>query len=412
MKFLETYPAPIMANLQGLAKELADRLRPDSLLLLGSAARGELSWRLTNGTLEFFSDLEFLAVSASAPTSVQRRIVSDIAASWERRIANPNPLFHIDIITRKRSRLQTLPPIIFTYELKQNGRVLSGKDVREEVRAVSLDNLDFRNTNEILYKRLWAILLHLPKRFVLGKMSEGERVVAGYVLCRNALDITTVLLPHEGVLLPTYQQRVEYIAGNFGRLKLLQDFGADFPVFLRSCLQRRKDLDFASADISQLYHQTIGHLSRSLQVLLPDSATLPGIAQCSHEFFNEWPISRGEWYNLARMTAQQVRRQGPGQAIRWLNLPKKGWLTTGLWFAHKALVAWQLGNQVEAEDAMSESCNALTRLAGFNVDLQGDFPERWLRLRQDWGEFWRQYIRFGSGAYSHRFHMIMEWQRD
>ncbi len=52
----------IERQIEGIAERLT-AVQPEALLLLGSAARNELSYRLRpDGSVEFFSDLEFLLV--------------------------------------------------------------------------------------------------------------------------------------------------------------------------------------------------------------------------------------------------------------------------------------------------------------------------------------------------------------
>jgi hypothetical protein len=406
---------PIDDHISRVVRIIVDHSDVESLLLLGSAARGELSVRQDeNGTVELFSDYEFLAVTSTRPLRAQHKALHVKLAELEQQIANPNPLFHIDLIVRERARLRSFPLIIFTFELKQNALVLYGEDIRAEIPDVTLQNLDFHNTHEILYKRLWAILLHLPKRFVVGHASETEHRVTGYVLCRNALDLTTVLLPHEGVLLPTYAQRVAYLREHYSTLCLPQALGPEFPGFLQDCLDRRLDLDFARMDLRALYGTTLGCLERGLATLLPGSNTdLAALPQHARRIFNESPISRGEWYNLARLTLALTRQRGPFQALRWLRLPKKGWLTLGLLAMHKALLAWFTDEATQAEGYLAQAWDILHMLSVTPLPRpQGDFLQRWLALRVAWGEFWRQYIRLGGSSYAERFRHIMEWVRE
>lgn len=382
-----------------------------SLYLLGSTARDEASFlKHKDGTLELFSDYEFMAVVPNRPPRPIRRQLTQQLATIEQTFANPNPLFHIDLLIRERRRLRKLPPIIFTYELKQNARLVYGEDVRSEIPDVTLVNLDFRNTHEVLYKRLWAILLHLPKRFVLGEAREAERRVAGYVLCRNALDLTTVLLPHEGVLLPTYRRRVAHVREHYTALNLAATFGPDFPGFLQTCLDRRIDLDFSNVDLTAVYQTTTGALEQGITALLPPAAALDALPQHSRQIYNEWPISRGEWYNLARLTLAHARRHGPTRTRKWLHVPKKGWLTLGLLAMHKALLAWFAGQASSADGQLAESRHILETLSLLQLTApDAGFPIRWLDLRLQWAEFWRQYIRLGDTTYNARFQHILEW---
>lgn len=405
----------VESRVRQIVDALDTALDCQSIWLLGSTARGEASLlQHRDGSLELFSDIEVMAVVPKRPPHADRQRLTHQIAALEQNFRNPNPLFHIDILIREQRRLRKLPPIIFTYELKQNARLLHGEDVRDEIPDVTLANLDFHNTHEILYKRLWAILLHLPKRFVLGTASEAEHRVAGYVLCRNALDLTTVLLPHKGVLLPTYRQRVAYVRERYADLQLAQTFGPDFPDFLQACLNRRLDLDFTHVDLHERYQTTLDYLERGLIALLPPGAApIIELPKYSRRIFNEKPISRGEWYNLARLTLTLTRRHGPARAFKWLRLLKKGWLTLGLLSMHNALLAWFAGQTAVADDHLSEAANILETLSLVPTTAShADFTTRWLDLRLRWAEFWQQYLRMGDTTYTTRFQHILEWTQE
>jgi hypothetical protein len=405
----------IDSSLKKLTELLATLPKVESVLLLGSAARDELSFLChTGGRIELFSDYEFLIVTSTRPSHTQLQTLHTRVTELEAQIANPNPLFHIDLMIRERQRLSKLPSIIFTYEMKQNGRLLHGEDVRSEIPEVTLRKLDLRNTNEILYKRLWAILLYLPRRFVLGQMSEPERRVTGYVLSRNALDIPTVLLPHENILLPTYHQRVDRLVKSYQNLSLAKRFGPDLPRFLEECLARRLTLDFNDIDLETWYDGTIGYLQLALKNILAKEQPIAEILpMCSSAIFNEWPISRGEWYNLARLTGRFLRTRGPFVAFRWLQASKKGWLTVGLISMHKALIAWQKGDKSKADQELDQARAALEQIAINDLFIpEVDFLQRWFILRQHWGDFWRAYIRLGDPKYLQRFATITQWQND
>jgi predicted nucleotidyltransferase len=408
---------PHLENAPQSLERAVDLLKtlPDicAIFLLGSAARGELSMlRHERGEVELFSDYEFLVVTTKRISPQNRKIFQNQLMSLEKHIGNPNPLFHIDVLFRERHRVSTLPQTIFAYELKQNGVNLYGRDVRHEMPEVTIRNLDFRNTNEILFKRLCAILLHLPRRFLLGGTSHAERRVTGYVLSRNALDLTTVLLPHEGILLPTYRQRVEKLCAAYPELGFFTLFGPELPSFLETCLSKRLNLDFTNVDLHDWYRQTIRYLELAIQYAAFKAgcagAPLPA---CSGRIFNEWPISWGEWYNLVRLMLQHLRKQHA--VYRWLMSSKKGWSTLGLLSMHKALIAWQKGDSDEADLHLQASRTALSQLTLTDIELEpGSFPLQWLSLRKRWADFCCEYFLLGNPRYRQRFSTITEWQRD
>ncbi len=391
-----SYPQLVQESLRQTTGILGEVSGVLSILLLGSAARGELAYAELDGRLEVFSDYEFLVVTRRRLPTRERQRVAERLAGLEREFGQRNPLFHIDVIFRERHRLHTLPRIIFTYELKANGQVLHGEDVRPLLPEVTLANLDLRNTNEILIKRLWAMLLHTPRRLLYGPLTRLEEMVWGYVLSRNALDLTTVLLPHCGVLLPSYGERVKHLAEHYGQLGLASRFGEEFPAFLTACLQERQSLHF-SESLPYRYAKVVNHVAAALGFLC---------------LFNEWPISRGEWANLARLYLQYAKAYGPLAAGRWLRSPKKGITTAGLLAMHRALIAhWAGQDDNEATEQLALSARLLGRIAVAPlVSLEGNFAARWLAQRRAWGGFWREYVRLGDPKYRQRFDFVTEWQ--
>lgn len=401
------YPETIQAHLDAIITAITETLKTESIILLGSTARNEVSFLLDQqGDIELFSDYEFLIVVKKRPSSSQRNTLQAKLTQLEQQINNPNPLFHIDFIIREERRLKSLQPIIFMVEMKENGRVLYGRNCLSEIPTVTLENLDLYNANEILYKRLWAILIHLPENFIIEQnMNASEKRVTSYILCRNALDITTVLLPHEGILLPTYQQRVAKLHKIYPTLSFASNFGSRFPDFIQTCLELRQTLQFDTVSLLTWYEETIKYLTLALnQIGFEISVPSKG------KVFNEWPISRGEWYNLAQMSKTHAQYSGIPAALKWLYAPKKSWLTAGLLEMHQSLIAWKQGDDITAVNQLKKSQQILNKLLMQKTAISpAPFPLCWLELRQEWAEFWRTYICLNDPKYIERFTRITTW---
>lgn len=399
----------VQTYLDQLREGITATLEVQSIILLGSAARDELSARaISADKIELFSDLECLVVVDKRPSSAQFEQLQTQIDKIEQTINNPNPLFHIDVIVREEKRLKALPPLIFTFEMKANGKILYGRDCLPQVPSVNLQNLDFKNMNEILFKRLWALLQYLPGAFVTGQpMNRAEKRVTGYLLCRNALDITTVLLPYEGILLPTYQQRVTKLGETYSTLQLAGNFGPSFPDFLQRCLGLRQTLHFNEIDLTIWYSKTITYFMQALAEIgfHPDSDSQ------ANKVFNEWPISRGEWYNLARTLTRYTISYGIQKTTKWVFNPKKQKLTSGLLRMHQALIAWQEGDEATAVAHLQRSEQILNNLLlTTEKPSTPNFIQQWHTQRQRWAEFWRIYIRLNDPKYIKRFSRVTKWQ--
>ncbi len=348
-------PDGVAEHVGAAAAQLARAPGVLSVVLLGSAARGELSAARVDGRQELFSDIELLVVTRGRlPGPVRRALAADVdrlAAGWGYR----SPLFHVDLVFRERARLGSLPPFVFTHELRVNGRTLHGPDVRAEIRPVTLASLDRRNTHEILMKRLWALAEALPAAWLDGLPLDalGARAL-GVTLWRNALDVPTALLPDAGVLLPTYGARVDRWRGAPAlgcRTSIDAAVGADSGAFLAACLAARAAAA-ASPDPAADHARVAGLIAAGVlwAALDGDPARAPGraadvvadaaqaIPTRSRQVFNERPVTPAEWLAVARQSVRIANSTGAGSAIRWLRLPRKGHLCAGLLELHRALI--------------------------------------------------------------------------
>ncbi len=158
--------------------------------------------------------------------------------------------------------------------------------------------------------------------------------------------------------------------------------------------------------LSALYEDTIHYLALALNQIgfKMDASSSPKI-------YNEWPISRGEWYNLAIISKNYLRHSGVKKTIHWLRAVKKQRLTTGLLSMHHALIAWQQGDEKTAVTHLQQSQQSLNQLLMRETAVStAPFSQYWLDLRQEWAQFWRMYIRLNDPKYIQRFELITTWQ--
>ena len=402
----EAVPPAFMPRPEPAIHALANRIAAAdgviSVVLLGSAARGELAMAEVDRRSELFSDLEFLAVTDGRLAGAHRRAITADAERSAEGFGYRSRLFHVDILYRERARLASLPPFIFTYELAANGRTLAGPDLRGEIRPVSLANLDRRNTHEILIKRLWAIAEALPAAWVRGQPLDALTArTLGVVLHRNPLDVTTALLPEVGALLPTYAKRVGYWQDHPDlpfRPSIDAALGHDSGVYLRHCLVERA-CAAPAADAVAAYRDAITSIVAALAWLEGERAAAPGL-------FNERPVTRGEWLAFVRQVVRIAYRAGPLAAVRWACGRRKAALARGLIGLHVAQIDHLEGRGDAAEVRLARAAGALAPVAGIvatgsparvGKSLHAlPFAERWLVARALAGRaFWRT-VRLGD----------------
>ncbi len=409
--FEVTPPDPGIAP---LVERLAAAPGVEAVILLGSAARGELAKARVDGRVELFSDLEFMAVTAGRlPARIRRDVYADverIAAGF----GHASPLFHVDVLFRERRRLGTLPPFIFTYELAATGRTVHGPDLRREIRRVGLANLDRRNTHEILMKRLWAIAEALPAAFVRGDPLDPLAArTLGVVLHRNPLDVTTVLLPEVGVLLPSYAARVHHWADHpelpFRTAidaALRQDSGA----YLEHCLAERA-LAAPAADAISAYRDALMLICTAQEWL-----ETGGTSGKPRGLFNERPVTPGEGLAMLRQIVRIAYSSGISAAARWAGGSRKAGLSAGLVSLHGALVLRQAGDEAGAQAALDHAVERLAPVACAPAPhllacaADTPFAARWMAVRALAGRaFWRT-VRLGDPAAWARIVRTIGWE--
>lgn len=372
------YPRKIKDHFAEIGCILASSENVVSIIVMGSAARGELGYRTAGDKPVLFSDYEFFVVTKKKFASDEMRMLRNKLKMFENNISHNNPLFKIDFSYTTMKKLPGLRKIVRHYELKRCGEVIYGPDLIHKMPDITLNNLDYRDLNSIVYKRLLNILSHIPEDLRFERSDEKKASTFNYVLARNALDITTVFLPYQGILLPTYRERVQYVLDNQESAPFKKHFSCELADVLRLSLKGKQglDLDFNTRD---LYRKII-KLFRELICFLRDGESF---------FFNEWPRERHEFLYLHKMFYLINREKGLLIAIPWLFLSKKFSLTQLLLSMHEALVSKLDGGDFSGHLVSGE--REMARLDPLYSAGGADFESRWLGHRRELNSFWRRY---------------------
>ena len=248
-------------ELRGVPPEVAvvlDRVRavfstPDviAVIVIGSTARGEMSFFRSHSTLMVRSDIEFY-VLARRPRRLRRQL-APVLSALEREYTRKWPAFHIDASYLTPARFRRLKPLIRHFELKKNGTTLLGEELISLAPEVTLDNLDWRELNDVVMWSLLSLAVRIPAEWLAGRkdLPPEDRVV----IARNILDITTWALPGLGVLLPTFSAR-----NGFWETSRVQHQIAGTPLptaaTLHECF-RARSTDANELDANLLFAQTV-----------------------------------------------------------------------------------------------------------------------------------------------------------
>jgi hypothetical protein len=388
-----------------------------SILLLGSVARDEQSCLAYKGELQCLSDIEALVFFDPFPDPQYIKMlqakIRDIEQSWRQR----SPLFHLDIHIGKVDSLSRLPHSILAFEMKERGVIRHGNDVCDKIPSVTPDTIDLGAVNELVLIRLWALLLYMPRQIVTGEATPFEEVSFRYIACRNALEVLTILYPNLGVLLPSYQERIDYLE-QLEKLPVYQEcFASGTTEFMKIAFNGKmlpewliaKDGDLLYQKTIDVYFNLIGFLMRT--ELSPSMPYWDAQIEQSNLNLRDKRIFRRNVHEL-NQARQMCIRAGIGTGIRWAIAPHRRAAICFLLHMHLALAGAIAKQLQKADQHLNDAEHYLSIVwpeATQCEDIdRNHFAQRWLSLRERFIPFMTHFYRFNRGK-GELFHAVHTW---
>ncbi len=173
----------------------------------GSAARGEEAYVFNQGRKRIYSDIDFIIVTKSVKDikEVSHGIDNEIRRAKENKIIKEvtDEHFKFSYSIYPYKRLKYLDKRFIHFETKcANNQFYGQADVIKGMPDITISNLN------------WAELLTIPLHRMINVIAEScnmDSLYKYYLICRNILDILTVIFPFEGYLIPTYGLRLQNI---------------------------------------------------------------------------------------------------------------------------------------------------------------------------------------------------------
>ena len=402
-----SYPDAIVSCIEEIANWLDCHVPVSRLLLLGSTARGEFSWREREDGdgVDVFSDLEFYLLTKRLLRASEVHALSAAKAHWGHAGPFHGPFFHVDISPNPEMvfwRKIRFDRRIAIFETLSNAKVLIGTDFDREPVLFGADQLDLGNTNELVLVRLWMQMLFTPIRVVRGTACDYERLVFGFALCRNILEVLTIFLPNVGVLLPSYRQREEYFRSHPELHDYLPPRAAQVHA---TCLEVKLHPRMPEPRIFY-YEQFLTQYLSLLDFLMrtsTDRVTSLSLGHvnrvCGQLLSGRGRFMDDHWLPRMRRQRRELRlfrrysqREGLAVALKWLRLPRRSLIICFLLYMHYAL--YEILRSGESR-ALRYAADLLVQIhPPFSVSVTSRVPaEQWLHLRKVFVDFmsWWQY---------------------
>lgn len=400
-------------EVRSLLKEIVDiltRKEVVSIIALGSLPRGELSYRRKDGILELFSDIDLYVVTKSKVIKSDKESFLKNTRDLGHRFQPKNPLFEINIEFFILQDFKKLPFRVRHYETRESGEVLFGQDIKNIIMRFNQKDQDLKDTNNIILRRLFHILLYLPGDLIEGKGSDFKQDIFKYVVARNCLDIATVLLFQRGIFITTYRDRVEYIASNSN--EFIDHFGKDFPDFLIRCLNVKLNMDF-SQSLASLFEDALKYFKLLLVYTLENNGIglkkrdnlLPLIERSKVDIFGEANITRTKFEFILKSSNFQT-------LLKRLNALSYSFLGSIIFYFldmnESALL--HLKGDRRSLSILDDSWWILMRLGILNgkESIPSDFVNRFLVLRKKF--FFDFHVKFESPEGTERIEKLINWR--
>ncbi|MBI9015147.1 MAG: hypothetical protein JEZ08_23140 [Clostridiales bacterium] len=210
---LYNYENEIQHIIVGLMKIYDDDC--DHIILYGSAAQNKLTYRRVNDKIEFFSDIEFFVVPKNAINENDKefnKILMRKSYEFLKECHNLKTIPFVDVNSVSKSFFSEADLRISTFELKNNGTNLKGKNLLGLLPEINKNNYNPKVQNIEIIKGLKILLLESYNWFLSNEPhSKVDEEKFCYFLSSSFLNILRTLLPLVGGFKLSTEERVDLI---------------------------------------------------------------------------------------------------------------------------------------------------------------------------------------------------------
>ena len=252
------YLEKIEQMIQGVIQVLDSESK--GIILYGSAASNNLTYRIIEGKYEFFSDIEILiipylsenAYKKSYRQSLNQKII-DYFCTLDYLIRPPV----IDVYPVTLEYFSNMNFRISAYELKETGKVLKGDNYLLDIPNVNKNNYEYKVQNIEIVKALKLLLIEGNKYFFhLDYHTNETREKFCYFLYSSFLNILRTLLPMFDFFEYSLSKRLELVSKLQNDQRVNQYFDVSVFKDFITIGEKKGKCDF-TVDITKFYIHTI-----------------------------------------------------------------------------------------------------------------------------------------------------------
>lgn len=388
LSFCDDYSYP--HEIKNIFRKFLDSLvlkKVISVILSGSASRGEISYIYNESNLKLYSDLEFFVIVKNTIKKNEINFLNKKFRELEFYLNKQTKFTHIDVSFLKLGEIRKLPPKFQFFETKKTGKTLYGKDLK----FLFPDKVNIKYINEFSLGRLWSLILYFPQNILSSENTKEEEKDYKYILSRSMFDIPLCILAHEGHFIPGFKSRIDFLVNNYNRIQFMNFFPFWFISFLKECWQYKVEF-IIRHDLIDMYEKVL---------VCYDSLTRFILSKTINDTIKEKNINKQLIINSSSIYEPSLRRKAFELMLLLRNIDKMNIMDGVKWFfVHKnslmilflinmnyAMFNYLKGDRIcnvylkHAEDCLLELDFRLKKIRG------NKFCDRWLNLRKKYVDF-------------------------
>ena len=350
------------------------------ILLVGSSARGELSWTMKESMACFYSDIEFIVVVEKMDKRSQS-FSKEVADIQKRRDLGKR--FKIDYVLNDWDGIARLDKKIFVFDSKNTGIELGDQPIKPMMPNVNKNNINFHELNDVLLHRMKALLMDVPDDLFYQANEQDNFCLS---IAKNTLDITTWLFPYEAEeLISGFENRLNSWERQRKDLKLSLYFGDDEFSFLRECIAIRRGV-LKKLDAVSLLEKYISIYAKAINYckFINDISSDEPLskASVSSSLFLEFSFRR----RLKEASLLLVNFKMFGLACLLTNIftPRKGRQIEFCFLMIEALSLLLTNQKSKHDEMISQSKESLGHLLVLQDGMNRSRVDQWLGLRDQY----------------------------
>ncbi|HNT74550.1 MAG TPA: hypothetical protein PKH77_05990 [Anaerolineae bacterium] len=367
-----------------------------SIVLLGSASRGEIVGQLGPRGLMLFSDLEIMVITRhQSEARTRQKALSDIESLEVEQRAIGACTFHIDVGYDTQRSWKRPHSEFHAWEIKQTGYVVFGEDVLDLIQV----QVQPQSAIQSSLNRLWHLLLYFPASLLRRQSTQHDEQVFSYILSRAILDFPLWLLVSNKVLVPGFTKRYDFLQAEREFFRQ-QDFPVDELIdWVKLALEIRNapTSELLKERITPVYEAVLGWYSKMVlwttksRMISDDLPIL--LQQYRKQLYSPLGWKRRLWE--ARLAVEFAKTRRLRQGAHWLFENKQLLITSFLWHMHQAAISYLNDDAPAATKWLALAASNMEELwpRDYKRRNADSFVDSWLALRNRFFDFIPQFYR-------------------